>query len=84
MRLDHIDDRPKSDLLQEEEEEVDHHLPLQNAQEEQIQMIILLPASQVKVTGIGTLAGREKTGTSKIEPTHMGSLLTRRYEHFLK
>ena len=44
MRLDCIEYRPKPDLLQEGEEEVDHHLPLQNAWEEQIQMIILHPA----------------------------------------
>ena len=59
MRLGHIDDRPKPDLLQEEEEEVDHHLPLQNAWEEQIQMIIWWPVSQVKVAGIGD-AGRQR------------------------
>ena len=54
MWLDRIDDRPKPDLLQEEEEEeVGPHLPLQNAREEQIQMIILWPVSQVKVAGIG-------------------------------
>ena len=42
MWLDHIDDKPKLDLLLGggEEEEVGHHLHLQNAQEEQIQMII--------------------------------------------
>ena len=35
MQLDHVDNRPKPDLLQEEEEEeVGHHLPLQNAREE--------------------------------------------------
>ena len=39
MWLGCIDDKPKLDLLQEEEE-VGHHLPLQNAQEEQILMII--------------------------------------------
>ena len=40
--LDCIDDRPKPDLLWEEEqkEEVGHHLPFQNAREEQILMII--------------------------------------------
>ena len=58
MQLDHIDDRPKPDLLQEEE--VDHHLPLQNAQEEQIQIIILWPASQVKVAGIGDTSGQRE------------------------
>ena len=30
MWLDHVDDRLKPDLLQEEEEGVGHHLPLQN------------------------------------------------------
>ena len=39
MRLDRIGDRLKPNLLKEEE--VDPHLPPQNAQEEQIQMIIL-------------------------------------------
>ena len=58
MRLDHIDDRLKPNLLQEEEE-VDPHLPLQNAWEEQIQMIILWPASQVKAAGVGD-ASRQK------------------------
>ena len=54
MWLGHVDDRPKLDLLQEEEEEeVGHHLPLQNAWEEQIQMIIQQSASPVKVTGVG-------------------------------
>ena len=47
----HVEDRPKPNLLQEEE--VDPHLPLQNAREEQIQTIILWPASQVKVVGVG-------------------------------
>ena len=61
MRLDRIDDRPKPDLLQEEEEEeVDHHLPLWIAREEQIQMIILWPASQVKATGIGDASGQRE------------------------
>ena len=59
MQLDCIDDRPKPDLLQEVKEEVDHHLPLQNSQEEQIQMIILQPASPVKPTGIGD-TGRQR------------------------
>ena len=36
MWLDCIDDRPKPDLLQEEEEGVNHQLPLWNAWEEQI------------------------------------------------
>ena len=40
MRLDRIDEKPKPNLVQEEEE-VDPHLPLQNVWEEQIQMIIL-------------------------------------------
>ena len=72
MRLDCIEDRPRPNLLQEEEEEVDPHLPLQNTWEEQIQMIILWPASQVKVIGMQeTPVGREKTGTSKIEFTHI-------------
>ena len=52
MRLDHVDDKPKPNLLQEEEKEVGPHLPLQNIRGEQIQMITLQPVSQVKVTGI--------------------------------
>ena len=61
MRLHCVNDRPKPDLLQEEEEEeVGHHLPLQNAWEEQIQMIILWPVSQVKVTGIGDASGQRE------------------------
>ena len=60
MRLDCVDDKSRPNLLQEEEEEeVVPHLPLQNIQEEQIQMIILQPVSQVKVAGIGD-AGRWK------------------------
>ena len=61
MWLDHVDDRLKLNLLQEEEEEeeVDPHLPLQNVREEQIQMITLQPVSQVKVEGIGD-AGRQR------------------------
>ena len=51
----HVEDRPKPNLLQEEE--VDPHLPLRNAREGQTQMIILWPASQVMVIGIGD-AGR--------------------------
>ena len=58
MRLDRVDDRPKPNLLQEEEE-VDPHLPLQNAREEQIHTIILRPVSQVKVAGVGD-AGRQR------------------------
>ena len=65
MRLDCIDDRPKPDLLQEEEEGVGHHLPLQNTWEGQIPMIIQWPASPVKVAGV------EDAGTSKIESTHI-------------
>ena len=59
MRLDRVDDRPKPDLLQEEEKEVDHHLPLRNAWEEQIPMIIQRLVNLVKVTGIGD-AGRQR------------------------
>ena len=60
MRLDRVDDRPKPNLLQEEEEEeVGPHLPLQNVREEQIQMITLQPVSQVKVAGIGD-TGRQR------------------------
>ena len=33
MWLDRVDDRPKLDLLQEEEEGVGYHLPLWNARE---------------------------------------------------
>ena len=58
MRLDRVDDKSRPNLLQEEEEVVPH-LPLQNVREEQIQMIILQPVSQVKVEGIGD-AGRQK------------------------
>ena len=58
MWLDHIDDRLKLNLLQEEEEE-DPNLPLQNVWEEQIQMITLQPVSQVRVAGIGD-AGRQR------------------------
>ena len=61
MQLDRVDNRPKPDLLQEEEEEVGHHLPLQNAWEEQIQMIIPRPVSLVKVAGIED-ASRQKGG----------------------
>ena len=50
--LDHIDDRPKLDLLQVEEGEGCPHLPLQNAQEEQIPMIIRWQTSLVMATGI--------------------------------
>ena len=60
MWLDRVDDRPKPNLLQEEEEEeVGPHLPLQNIREEQIQTITLQPVSQVKVAGIGD-AGRQR------------------------
>ena len=59
MWLDHVDDRLKPNLLQEEEEEEDPHLPLQNIWEEQIWMITLQPVSQVKVAGIGD-AGRQR------------------------
>ena len=59
MRPDCIDDRPKPDLIQEEEEGVDHHLPLQNAHEEQILMIIRWLVNPVKVAGIGD-AGRQR------------------------
>ena len=52
-------DKPKLDLLQEEEKEEDHHLPLQNALEEQILMIIQHPASLVKAAGIGDTDGQK-------------------------
>ena len=52
IRLDCIDNKLRPNLLQEEEE-VDPHLPHQNIREEQIQMIILWPASPVKLAGIG-------------------------------
>ena len=60
MWLDCIDDKPKLNLLQEEEEEVDPHLPLQNTWEEQIQTIILWPASQVKAAGVGDAGGQRE------------------------
>ena len=61
MRLDHVDDKPRPNLLQEEEEEeMGPHLPLQNIWEEQIQMIILQPVSQVKVAGIGDTGGQKE------------------------
>ena len=47
----HADDKSKLNLLQEED--VGPHLPLQNGQEEQIQMTTLQPVSLVKVTGVG-------------------------------
>ena len=61
MRLDHADDKSKPNLLKEEEEgeEVGPHLPLQNGQEEQIQMTTLQPVSLVKVAGIGD-AGEQR------------------------
>ena len=59
MRLDHIDDKSRPNLLQEEEEVVPHLPPL-NVREEQIQTIILQPVSQVKVTGIGDAGGRKE------------------------
>ena len=65
----HVDDKSRPNLLQEEEEEVGPHLLLQSVWEEQIQMIILPPVSQAKVTGIGD-AGK-KTGTGKIELAHI-------------
>ena len=46
-------------LLEEEGEEVSLHLPLQNGQEEQIQMTTLQPTSLVKVAGIGD-AGEQR------------------------
>ena len=60
MRLDHIDDRLKLNLLQEEEGEEVPHLPLQNVPEEQIQTITLQPVSQVKVTGVGDAGGQRE------------------------
>ena len=59
MRQGHADDKSKPNLLQEEEEEVGPHLPLQNGQEEQIQMTTLQPVSLVKVAGIGD-AGEQR------------------------
>ena len=61
MRLDHADDKSKPNLLQEEEEgeEVGPHLPLQNGQEEQIQMTTPQPVSLVKVADIGD-AGEQR------------------------
>ena len=61
MRLDHTDDKSKPNLLQEEEEgeEVGPHLPLQNGQEEQIQMTTLQLVSLMKVAGIGD-AGEQR------------------------
>ena len=59
MRLDHVDDKPRPNLLQEEEE-VGPHLPLQNVQKEQIQTIILQPVSQVKVAGIADAIGQKE------------------------
>ena len=45
-------------LREEEEEEVNPHLPLQNGQEEQTQTTILRPVSLVKVAGIGDAGGQ--------------------------
>ena len=60
MRQGHADAKSKPNLLQEEEgEEVGLHLPLQNGQEEQIQMTTLQPVSLVKVAGIGD-AGEQR------------------------
>ena len=60
MWLDRVDNKPKPNLHQEEEEEeVGPHLPLQNVREEQIQMITLWPVSQVKVARIGNV-GEQK------------------------
>ena len=52
MRLGYVDDKPKLDLPQEEEEEMGHHLPLWNAHEEQILMIIWYPVSPGRATGV--------------------------------
>ena len=60
MWLDHADDKSKPNLLQEEEEGVGPHLPLQRSQEEQIQMITLQPVSPVKATGIGDAGGQRE------------------------
>ena len=59
MRQGHADAKSKPNLLREEEEEVDPHLPLQNGQEEQTQMTTLRPVSLVKVAGIGD-AGEQR------------------------
>ena len=45
-------------LWEEEEEEVDPHLPLQNGQEEQTQTTTLRPVSLEKVAGIGDAGGQ--------------------------
>ena len=60
MQLGHTDDKSKPNLLQEEEEEVGPHLPLQNGQEEQIQMITLQLVSLAKVVGIGDAGGQKE------------------------
>ena len=60
MQLDCVDDRSKPNLLQEEEEEVGPHLPLQCGQEEQIQTITLQPVSLVKVAGVGDASGQRE------------------------
>ena len=59
MWLGHVGDKPKLDLLQEEEEDDDPHLPHWNGLEEQILMIIQQPASLVEAAGAGD-AGRLK------------------------
>ena len=61
MQLDCVDDRPKPNLHQKEEEE-EGWVPTflsRTSWEEQIQMITLQPVSQVKVAGIGD-AGEQK------------------------
>ena len=57
MLLGRTDDKPKLDLLQEEEE--DHHLPPWNTLEEQIPRIIQQPVSPVKAAGIGDASGQK-------------------------
>ena len=60
MQVDHTDDKSRPNLLQEEEEEVGPHLPLQSSQEEQIRMITLQPVSLVKAAGIGDAGGQRE------------------------
>ena len=60
MRLDHADHKSRPNLLQEEEEEVGPHLPLQSGQEEEIQTITLQPVSLVKAAGIGDTGGQRE------------------------
>ena len=60
MWLGCIDDKLKPNLLQEEEEEVGPHLPLENIREEQIKTITLQPVSQVKVAGIGDASSQRE------------------------